>query len=49
MGLVMNKKYITNFDPETETFTLQDNEENLMIVISKEQLEEIIKLYKRCY
>ena len=45
----MNKKYITNFDPETETFTLQDNEESLMIVISKEQLEELIKLYKRCY
>ena len=45
----MDKKYIIDFDPETETFTLQDNEESLMIVISKEQLEEIIKLYKRCY
>jgi len=45
----MNKKYITDFDPETETFTLQDNEESMMIVINKEQLEELIKLYKRCY
>jgi len=45
----MNKRFIADFDPETETFTLQDNEESLMIVINRKQLEQLIELYKRCY
>jgi len=42
-------RYITDFNPETETFSLNDIAERCVIVITKEQLESLIALYRRCY
>jgi len=39
----------TDFNPETNIFTLQDEEEGCIIVITKKQLEVLIKLYHQCF
>ena len=41
-------KLITNYDPETQNFTLQDEEEECLIVITKKQLQALIALYRNC-
>ena len=45
----MIKRYIANFNPENELFVLNDTIEEILIVIEKDQLKELIKLYKQCY
>jgi hypothetical protein len=44
----MNNRYIVNYDSNAEVFTLNDTEEQCMIILTKEQLEALIKLYRQC-
>ena len=44
----MIKKYITDYSPETQLFVLNDLEEQVLLVMTKGQLEELIRLYKKC-
>ena len=44
----MENRYIVDYDPETKIFTMNDQEESCLIVMTKDQLQELIKLYKRC-
>jgi hypothetical protein len=42
-------RFIPNYDPEVEMFTLHDTEEQCFVIVSKEQLEELMELYHRCF
>ena len=42
-------EYFIDFDPETKTFSLQDMEEQCIIIITKDQLEALMKFYRNCY
>jgi len=44
----MNDKLKTNYDPETEIFTLNDQEESCLIVLTKRQLQSLLEIYHRC-
>jgi hypothetical protein len=44
----MIKRYVTDYTPESELFAITDLEEQIVIVISKEQLKALIQLYKIC-
>jgi len=44
----MIKRYLTDYSPETQLFVLNDQQEQVLIVMTKEQLEELIKIYRRC-
>ena len=41
----MNKSYKFDYNAETDTFCLNDTIEQCLIVISREQLENLIKYY----
>lgn len=41
-------RFKLDYSPETKIFSLQDDEEGCLIVITKKQLEALIKLYNRC-
>lgn len=40
--------YNVDYDPETQTFSLVDYNENCVIIVTKKQLEALLILYKRC-
>lgn len=42
-------KYICDFDSETNIFSLHDIEEGIIIVITKDQLEYLMKFYNYCF
>lgn len=41
----MNKTYKFDYDAEADTFCLNDTIEQCLIIISREQLENLIKFY----
>ena len=40
-------KITTNYDIEKDLFILREN--GILIIITKKELEELIKLYNRCF
>lgn len=41
-------KYELDYCPETELFSINDTEAQVIIVIEREQLEALINLYDQC-
>jgi hypothetical protein len=44
----MKSPYETDYSPETELFSVNDTDSQVIIVIEREQLEALIKLYDQC-